>query len=285
MLRSHLFIFILVAASFGWRSASSAAVKASFSAGASAPEVVNVSFSANSSDHLDGYQVLHIYPHDPKAFTQGLIYRDGHLYESTGLKGKSSLRLVDLFTGQVLQKHDVPAEYFAEGLTDWGSTLIQLTWNSHKAFVYDLFSFSLLKTFDYEGEGWGLTHDQTQLIMSDGTSYLKFLDPKSFRVTRRVQVVDESGKMVDNLNELEYIHGEIYANIWQSDRIARISPQTGKVLGWIDLTGIIDKHELHDRDAVLNGIAYDAAGDRLFITGKLWPKLFEIKVVAKASDR
>jgi len=139
----------------------------------------------------------------------------------------------------------------------------------------------LLKTLDYQGEGWGLTHDQTELIMSDGTAYLKFLDPKSFRVVRRVQVTDESGKMVDNLNELEYVHGEIYANIWQTDRIARIAPQTGKVLGWIDLAGMIDKRELHNPDAVLNGIAYDAAGDRLFVTGKLWPKLFEIKLVAK----
>jgi glutamine cyclotransferase len=234
-----------------------------------------------ASARVDGYQVVHVYPHDPKAFTQGLIYRDGHLYESTGLEGKSSLRVVDLFTGQVLQKHDVPGEYFAEGLTDWGSTLIQLTWTTHKAFVYDLFSFSLLKTLDYQGEGWGLTHDQTELIMSDGTAYLKFLDPKSFRVVRRVQVTDESGKMVDNLNELEYVHGEIYANIWQTDRIARIAPQTGKVLGWIDLAGMIDKRELHNPDAVLNGIAYDAAGDRLFVTGKLWPKLFEIKLVAK----
>lgn len=234
-----------------------------------------------ASTHVDGYQVVHVYPHDSKAFTQGLIYRDGHLYESTGLNGRSSLRMVDLATGQVLQKHDVPAEYFGEGLTDWGSTLIQLTWTTRKAFVYDVFSFSVLKTFDYEGEGWGLTHDSTELILSDGTAYLKFLDPKSFRVTRRIHVADEAGKPIQSLNELEYIHDEIYANIWQTDRIARISPQTGKVLGWIDLTGIIDKRELQGQGAVLNGIAYDAAGDRLFVTGKLWPKLFEIKVVPK----
>ena len=224
----------------------------------------------------DGYQIVHTYPHDPKAFTQGLIYVDGHLYESTGLNGKSSLRMVDLTTGQVLQKHDLPSEYFGEGLTDWGSTLIQLTWTAHKGFVYDRFSFSQLRTFDYQGEGWGLTHDSTQLILSDGTPYLRFLDPKSFRVTRRVHVVDDAGHPIDNLNELEYIHGQIFANIWHSDKIARISPQTGKILGWIDLSGIIDPRELQG-DAVLNGIAYDSTGDRLFVTGKLWPKLFEIK--------
>lgn len=227
----------------------------------------------------DSYQILHTYPHDSNAFTHGLIYVDGHLYESTGLNGKSSLRMVDLNTGAVLQKYDLPAEYFGEGLTDWGSTLIQLTWKAHTAFVYDRFSFSVLRTFEYPGEGWGLTHDSTQLILSDGTSSLRFLDPKSFRETRRIRVVDQTGRAVDNLNELEFVHGEIYANVWHADKIARISPQTGKVLAWIDLSGIIDPRDLHGGDAVLNGIAYDAAADRLFITGKLWPKLFEIKLV------
>jgi glutaminyl-peptide cyclotransferase len=233
-----------------------------------------------ASIHTDAYQIVHVYPHDSKAFTQGLIYVDGHLYESTGLNGRSSLRMVDLSTGQVLQKYDLPAEYFGEGLTDWGSTLIQLTWTAHKGFVYDRFSFSLLRTFQYEGEGWGLTHDDAQLIMSDGSSYLRFLDPKSFREIRRIRVADETGHAIDNLNELEYVHGEIYANIWQTDKIVRISPRTGKVLGWIDLGGIIDKHALEGSGAVLNGIAYDSAGDRLFVTGKLWPKLFEIKIAA-----
>ncbi len=233
---------------------------------------------ARSPHQADTYQIIHTYLHDPDAFTQGLIYLDGRLYESTGLNGRSSLRMVDLSTGRVLQKDDLPTEYFGEGLTDWGSTLVQLTWKAHKAFVYDRFSFSLLRTFEYEGEGWGLTHDRLQLIMSDGTSYLRFLDPKSFRETRRIHVVDATGKGIDNLNELEYIHGEIYANIWGSDEIIRISPRTGKVLGWIDLSGIIDKRELANPNAVLNGIAYDARSDRLFVTGKLWPKLFEIKV-------
>jgi glutamine cyclotransferase len=227
--------------------------------------------------HVDTYQIVHTYPHDPKAFTQGLIYVDGHLYESTGENGRSSLRMVELTTGRVLQKYDLPAQYFGEGLTDWGSDLLQLTWQAHKGFIYDRFSFSPHGTFAYEGEGWGFTHDATQLILSDGTPYLRFLDAKTFRVARRLKVTDETGKAVENLNELEFVRGEIYANIWHSNRIARISERTGKVLGWIDLSGILDSREVDDPEAVLNGIAYDAAGDRLFVTGKLWPKLFEIK--------
>ena len=231
------------------------------------------------SNPSDTYEIVHVYPHDSEAFTQGLIYVDGHLYESTGLNGRSSIRMEDLSTGKVLQRYDLPAEYFGEGLTAWGSTLVQLTWRSHKGFVYDRFSFSLLRTFPYAGEGWGLTHDTKQLIMSDGTSYLRFLDPKSLQETRRIQVTDEAGHPVQNLNELEYIGGEIYANIWEADKIVRISPRTGRVLGWIDLSRIIDKAELESSDAVLNGIAYDSTGARLFVTGKLWPKLFEIRVL------
>lgn len=230
------------------------------------------------SDPVPAFQIVHVYPHDSRAFTQGLIFVDGHLYESTGLNDRSSLRMEDLSTGRVLQHYDLPTEYFGEGLTEWGSTLVQLTWTSHTGFVYDRFSFTLLRSFHYAGEGWGLTHDDKQLIMSDGTSYLRFLNPKSFRETRRIHVIDEAGHPVQNLNELEYIHGEIYANVWETDRIARISPRTGRVLGWIDLSGIIDKGELGSSDAVLNGIAYDSTGARLFVTGKLWPKLFEIKV-------
>jgi glutamine cyclotransferase len=235
--------------------------------------------AAQISAPTDTYQLVRTYPHDPNAFSQGLIYVDGHLYESTGLNGRSSLRLLDLATGNVLQKHDLAHEFFGEGLTDWGSTLIQLTWTSHKAFVYDRFSFSLQRTFSFDGEGWGLTHDETQLILTDGTPTLRFLDPKSLRVTRRLRVADQSGRAVENLNELEYVRGEIYANVWQTNQIIRISPRNGNVLGRIDLAGIIDKRELHGEGAVLNGIAYDAAGDRLFVTGKLWPKLFEIKVL------
>lgn len=226
-----------------------------------------------------GYEIVHTYSHDPRAFTQGLLYVDGHLYESTGLRGQSSIRMLDLNTGRVLQKYDLPADYFGEGLTDWGSTLVQLTWQAHKGFVYDRFSFAVLRTFSYDGEGWGLTHDDKQLIMSDGTSYLRFLDPKTFHETRRIHVTTDSGQEIPDLNELEYIHGEIYANIWHSDRIARISPKTGKLLGWIDLTGLRDPSTTVNPDAVLNGIAYDAKDNRLFVTGKLWPKLYEIKVV------
>jgi glutamine cyclotransferase len=226
----------------------------------------------------DSYRVVHAYPHDPQAFTQGLIYQDGHLYESTGLEGKSSLRMVDLESGRILQRQDVPSQYFAEGLAAWGSTLIQLTWESHVALVYDRFTFRLLRTIPYTGEGWGLTQDGKSLILSDGTATLRFLDPASFRERRRVTVKDH-GKPVTELNELEFIHGQVYANVWHSDRIARISPANGKVLGWIDLTGLLPESQRSTHEAVLNGIAYDAGRDRLFVTGKLWPTLFEIKVV------
>jgi glutamine cyclotransferase len=228
----------------------------------------------------DDYRVVNAYPHDPNAFTQGLVYIDGHLYESTGLNGRSSLRMVDLTTGQVLQKRDLAPQYFGEGLASWGSTLVQLTWQNHVAFVYDRFSFRQLRTIPCPWEGWGLTEDGKSLILSDGSSTLRFLDPDTFNERREITVKDR-GKPVDKLNELEYIHGEIYANIWYSDRIARISPATGQVLGWIDLTGLLTPAEHTNPDAVLNGIAYDAAHDHLFVTGKLWPKLFEIKVVPK----
>jgi glutaminyl-peptide cyclotransferase len=226
----------------------------------------------------DTYKIIHTYPHDPNAYTQGLIYLDGHLYESTGLNGHSSLRMVDLDSGRVLQSVPVPSQYFAEGLTNWGSTLIQLTWQSHIAFVYDRFSFRLLRTLRYDGEGWGLTQDGKNLILSDGTATLRFLDPTTFREVRRV-VVKDGGTPIMQLNELEYVRGEIYANVWHSDRIARIAPESGKVLGWIDLTGILPDSQRSDPEAVLNGIAYDAVHSRLFVTGKLWPRLFEIKVI------
>lgn len=232
----------------------------------------------------DGYRVVHAYPHDSRAFTQGLVYLDGHLYESTGLKGESSLRMENLDSGKIEQYAAVPAQYFGEGLASWGSTLIQLTWQSGIAFVYDRFSFRVLRTFHYPGEGWGLTQDGKRLILSDGTSTLRFLDPATFREVRRI-TVRSNGVPVTRLNELEYIHGEIYANIWYSDRIARISPASGKVLGWIDLSGLLSSGERTDPDAVLNGIAYDAPHDRLFVTGKLWPKIFEIKIVAANPGR
>ena len=186
----------------------------------------------------DTYRIVHVYPHDPRAFTQGLIYEDGHLYESTGLNGRSTLRMVDLESGRVLQSVPLPAQSFGEGLTEFGSTLVQLTWQDHIAFVYDRFSFRQLRTLHYDGEGWGLTQDGKNLILSDGSATIKFLDPKTAKVVRKI-VVKDGGSPVLDLNELEFIHGQIYANIWHTDRIARISPATGKVLGWIDLSGLL----------------------------------------------
>ena len=232
----------------------------------------------------DSYRVLNTWPHDPQAFTQGLVYVDGHLYESTGINGQSSLRMVDLESGRVLQEQLVDSKYFAEGLTDWGSTLVQLTWETHVGLVYDRFSFRLLRTFSYTGEGWGLTHDAKSLILSDGTPTLRFLDPATFKEMRRLTVTDH-GKLVRDINELEYIDGQVYANIWHSDRIARISPRTGKVLGWIDLKGLLPKSEGSSPEAVLNGIAWDAQHRRLFVTGKQWPKLFEIEVIPQGKPR
>jgi glutamine cyclotransferase len=240
--------------------------------------------AAKSACAQDTFQVVHAYPHDSQAFTQGLIYADGHLYESTGLNGQSSLRMDDLETGRVLQRLDLDSKYFAEGLTEWGSTLVQLTWQNHEARVYDVFSFRLLRTFTYTGEGWGLTQDGKSLILSDGSATLRFFDPANFHEVRRIAVTDR-GAPVTQLNELEFVHGEIYANIWHSDRIARISPKNGHVLGWIDLTGLLPASERSSAEAVLNGIAYDPVHNRLFVTGKLWPKLFEIKIVPAAPHK
>jgi len=239
--------------------------------------------AALSASADDTVQVVHTYPHDAQAFTQGLIYSGGHLYESTGLEGRSSLRMEDLETGRILQFQDVP-KHFAEGLTNWGNTLIQLTWQDHIALVYDRFSFKMLRTFSYTGEGWGLTQDGKSIILSDGTATLRFLDPTTFKVLRRVTVTDH-GKPIppDQLNELEYVHGQIYANLWHTDRIARISPTTGKVLGYINLAGLLPDSDRSSPEAVLNGIAYDPEHDRLFVTGKLWPKIFEIKVIPEAA--
>jgi glutaminyl-peptide cyclotransferase len=223
-----------------------------------------------------GYDVINVYPHDREAFTQGLLYRDGVLFESTGLKGRSTLRKVELQTGKVLQQARVDSRYFAEGLTEWGNRLVQLTWDTNVGFVYDVASLTQTRTFSYTGEGWGLTHDGRRLIMSDGTPTLRFLDPETFRVTGTVTVKD-GDVPIEDLNELEHIDGEIYANVWTTDRIAIISPATGAVTGWINLAGLMPRQATVG-DAVLNGIAYDARGRRLFVTGKLWPRLFEIRV-------
>jgi glutamine cyclotransferase len=226
-----------------------------------------------------GYQIVHAYPHDRAAFTQGLVFADdGFLYESTGLYGQSSLRKVELETGEAVRLRRLPADCFAEGLTLWQDQLIQLTWQEHVGFVYEKESFRLLRTFTYPSEGWGITHDGKRLIMSDGTAVLRFLDPVTFQEIDRIEVKDQNSP-VSRLNELEYIHGEIYANIWQTDLIAVISPETGEVLRWIDLRGLLSQEDRLQPVDVLNGIAYDAKGDRLFVTGKLWPKLFEIQLV------
>jgi glutaminyl-peptide cyclotransferase len=227
-----------------------------------------------------GYKVIASFPHDPDAFTQGLVYRDGVLYESAGQYGRSSLRKVRLDTGRILQERKLEARYFAEGLVNWESRLVQLTWQEGVAFVYDLNTLATERTFAYNGQGWGLTHDGSRLIMSDGSSTLKFLHPETFRELGTL-VVRDGRSSVDQLNELEFVRGEIYANIWNSDRIARISPTSGQVLGWIDLTGLWPITERGNSDAVLNGIAYDAAGDRLFVTGKLWPKIYQIELVRR----
>jgi len=225
-----------------------------------------------------GYEVVHVYPHDPGAFTEGLAYEDGVLYEGTGRVGHSSLRKVELETGKVLQKVDLTPQYYGEGIAIYGQEIVQLTWQQHTGFVYDKNSFALLREFDYPTEGWGITYDGQRLIMSDGTSTLHFLDPETFKEIGSVQVFDDSGP-VSSLNELEYVDGEVYANVWLTDRIAMIDSRTGRVLGWIDLTGLLSAADLSQPVNVLNGIAYDAEHDRLFVTGKLWPKLFEIKLV------
>lgn len=224
------------------------------------------------------YKVVKVYPHDIGAFTQGLVYSDGFLYEGTGQNGQTTLRKVDLKTGTVLQLHELPDEYFGEGITIFGDKIIQLTWQSNTGFYYDKESFLPIEQFHYSTEGWGITHDGERLIMSDGTAVLHFLNPQTFQEIATMEVADDKGP-VKGLNELEYINGEIFANVWPSDRIARISPSTGKVVGWIDLRGILGYYEQQHRVDVLNGIAYDSEKNRLFVTGKYWPKLFEIELV------
>ena len=224
------------------------------------------------------YQIVRVYPHDSAAFTQGLQYVDGVLYEGTGLNGRSSIRKVNLETGEVLQKRDITSQYFGEGITIWKNDLIELTWRSEIAFVYDRTTFQQRRTFKYAGEGWGLTHDGVNLVMSDGSDRLRLLDPATFAERRRIPVTAE-GVPVGNLNELEFVKGEIFANIWQTDLVARIA-RDGRVVGWIDLSGLLSAAERGSTD-VLNGIAYDEKNDRLFVTGKLWPKFFEIKLVRK----
>ena len=226
--------------------------------------------------------VIRSFPHDTSAYTQGLVWHGGFLYESTGRTGQSSLRKVELETGRVLQRVPVAEPHFAEGLTLFGGRLVQLTWQDQTGFVYDLASLRQVATFAYEGEGWGLTTDGRSLILSDGSSQLRFLDPRTYALQRAVDV-KEGDQFLNDLNELEWVKGEIWANVWHTNRIARIDPATGRVKAWVDLTGLMEAQP--DPEAVLNGIAYDAARDRLFVTGKLWPTLFEIAVPGVGGGR
>jgi len=229
------------------------------------------------------YQVVHTYHHDPLAYTQGLFYLNGILYEGTGLEEESTIRKVKLETGEVLQKRDVPG-VFGEGIILWKDRLLELTWQHHLGFIYDPATFEPKGRFEYPGEGWGLTQDGKRIIMSDGTAQLRFWDPETLKEIGRITVTDD-GRPIEQLNELEYIKGEIWANVYQTDRIARIDPATGKVTGWIDLAGILRPEDRNGLTDVLNGIAYDAAGDRIFVTGKRWPKLFEIRLTPKSAAK
>jgi glutaminyl-peptide cyclotransferase len=230
-----------------------------------------------------GYQVVRTYPHDPGAFTQGLLYMDGVLYEGTGIEGRSSIRKVKLETGEVMLKRDVPAPYFGEGIVIWKDRLIELTWQAQAGFIYDKSTFAPKGEYQYPGQGWGLTHDGKRIIMSDGTDELRFWEPETLKEMGRVRVTEEGAPLKD-LNELEWVKGEVYANVWQTDRIVRIDPASGRVTGQIDLRGILNPADKGPETDVLNGIAYDAQGDRLFVTGKCWPKLFEIKLVKKSGQ-
>jgi glutaminyl-peptide cyclotransferase len=228
-----------------------------------------------------GYRVVHRYPHSTKSFTEGLFYKDGYLYESTGLEGHSAIQKEELKTGKVLQRREIDPRYFGEGIVAWKDRLIELTWRSQIGFIYDLKTFAPKGSFNYLGEGWALTEDGRRLIMSDGTPELRFLDPKTLKETGRIRVTD-NGRPVGNLNELEYVEGQVFANIWMTDSIARIDPATGKVVGWIDLSGILQPADVvPGQTDVLNGIAYDAKTKRLFVTGKMWPAVFEIELVRK----
>ncbi len=228
------------------------------------------------------FEIVRTFPHDSAAFTQGLAFRDGFLYEGTGLKGRSSLRKVRLETGEVVQRIDLPPEYFGEGIALVRNEIVQLTWQSQTGFVYNLSDFRLLRQFSYTGEGWGLASNAkgNELYMSDGTSEIRVLDSGTLAEKRRLKVHD-GDTAIDQLNELEFVEGQIFANIWQTDRIARISPQTGAVVGWIDLAGLLSPIYRLEHGSVLNGIAYDPDRKRLFITGKLWPSIFEIRLVPK----
>jgi glutamine cyclotransferase len=247
------------------------------------PPSPSVASGANPAPVRYGYKVIREWPHDPAAFTQGLVFRNGGFLESTGLNGESTLRSVDLETGRVLKRVSLPREYFAEGLAFVGNRAYQLTWQNHKGFIYDVDTFRAEGEFTYEGEGWGLATDGRWLVLSDGTSRIRFFDPDGFRLVRSIDVA-AAGRPVERLNELEWINGEIFANVWQTDEVVRIDPSSGVVRGIIDFSGLLPLNERTPDTDVLNGIAYDAAGGRLFVTGKRWPRIYEVRLVPAASD-
>ena len=262
----------------GWTLAACAALAPlAHAAPASAP----AGTQASARIPVYGVQVVKATPHDINAFTEGLFFLDGYFYESTGLDGHSTVRKVKPETGQVVQRANLPPEMFGEGIAPWHGRLIGLTWKAQLGYVLDLDTFDTKGKFGYPGEGWGLTHDDKSIVMSDGTADIRFLNPDTLIETHRIHVTAQ-GKPVDQLNELEWVEGEIYANIWQTDRIARIDPKTGDVVGWIDCKGLLPmKDFIPDHTDVLNGIAYDPATKRLWVTGKFWPKMFEIKLVKR----
>jgi glutamine cyclotransferase len=233
---------------------------------------------------VSGYRIVARYPHSTESYTEGFFYLDGLFYEGTGLQGDSAVLAIQPETGKVVQRVALPEQYFGEGIVDWGPNIYEWTWQSHICFVYDRFSFRPINQFTYTGEGWGMTHSASEIITSDGTATLSFRDPGTFKEVRHI-VVKDGPKVIDQLNELEFIKGEIYANVWHSDRIARISPRDGHVIGWIDLTGLLPPGQQINQESVLNGIAYDVKHDRLFVTGKQWPTVFEIKVIGLPTQK
>jgi len=236
--------------------------------------------AASAAAPVESYKVIATYPHSTSSYTEGFFYLNGLFYEGTGMTGRSAVLVIDPATGKPIQRHDIPSQYFGEGIIDWGPNLLEWTWQTHVGFVLDRSTLRIVKQFHYDGEGWGMTRTANELITSDGTATLRFRNPNTFAEARHI-VVKDGPRTIDQLNELEYIHGEIYANVWHSDRIARISPTDGHVIAWIDLTGLLPDVEKINAESVLNGIAYDAKKDRLFVTGKQWPTVFEIRIVPK----
>jgi glutaminyl-peptide cyclotransferase len=244
--------------------------------------MAGVLFASAAAAPVMGYKIVARYPHSTQSYTEGFLYLDGLFYEGTGIEGQSALLAIEPKTGKALQKREMAPEYFGEGIVDWGPNIYQWTWKSEICFVYDRFSLRPVKQFRYTGEGWGMTRTAKELITSDGSATLRFRDPETFKETHHI-VVKDGAKVIDNLNELEFIKGEIYANVWHENMIARINPRDGHVISWIDLTGLLPDDQMANAESVLNGIAYDARGNRLFVTGKQWPTVFEIKVLPRAA--